>query len=225
MTSELLSILNKRFRFLKEPEIGNGQECAYEGINRIVDTLCCPEVFNLCENLYEVRVRCPSCSTLVLSPRDKNYQINMYTLAPPTTQEEFQIWMRYHTSTIDVYKCEKCKASSKNVERVEVLKRLGEVMIISLNKYMTKSNTYFPQNMAFPSSGNILHYKLIAKVEHSGSYYGGHYWSNCTRQNKVYSLNDSSISDITLDDMSLKPTMETFIIIYHMTHITKNNIV
>ena len=59
--------------------------------------------------------------------------------------------------------------------------RLSEIVIILYKKYQGKNNILFPQSLDFPSNGKILHYIIVAQVEHMGLMRGGHYMVNCLR--------------------------------------------
>jgi len=209
-TYNLLIFMNERLKFCKMAPMANGQACAYEGISKIIETVDCPEVYNCAENIYEYRIQCPACHELITTSRDKAYQINMQG-QHITTQQAFIDWLRWHTSIVDEWKCDRCMIRSKNVSRQECLRVLSEVVTIVLNKYTLKTLTYYPKELAFPSNGSTLTYKVISTIEHYGNIYGGHYVANCLRGEDTYKMNDSST---TMSD--LEPKNETFIVIYHL---------
>lgn len=234
MSARILADLNKQLRIKKKKTIGFQQECADEGYTLLLDMLDCPELNNICRNVYEQMIQCPKCMKLTTN-RDTSYKIEMFIPAdPPMTMGDFCGWIRHHKSLVDVFKCPHCKEESLGVYRVEVLKLLREVVVITFNKFYTKNVAWFPQTMEFPSGPRKLTYSLVGTVCHSGSQYGGHYWANVLRPTnrgdstnmdvnmsvntnvspsmQVYNCNDSHVSA-----GNMNPSNEVFMLVYAMT--------
>jgi ubiquitin C-terminal hydrolase len=209
MAPALLQVFMQRRKALGLHTIGYGQECADEGYILFIETLNCPEAFNLVRNVYERLVICPGCKTASSTCRDDSYRIEMFGVLDVKTPATFNKWIHIHASPVDDYKCELCNVRSPNVPRVETVRVLREVIVIVLDKFYDKANLFFPDTLKFPSSGSTLTYKLRGVVAHSGSRSGGHYWAHVVRGDNVYCCNDGSVSS-----GSLAPTAETFLIGY-----------
>ncbi len=204
--------------------MGMGQECADEAFCLFIEMLDCAKVDSLFNSVYELSIKCTNkdCGKVVSSIRDKSYRIAMFDDTHITTQERFIRYLRIHPSQVDFYKCEDCGNKMVKTYRSEKLKMIREVVVIIFNKYYVKDHKWFPQTMSFNSHHNTtLKYELIAKIEHSGTTSGGHYWaetkrlcgSNSAENNdqKWYRMNDSHVSTA-----SSQPTPNTFMIAYHL---------
>jgi len=129
-----------------------------------------------------------------------------------SVEEQTNQWAKYirnHSTVVDTYTCDKCHTVMKNVSRVETLKMLREIIVCALDCFSVngKQTQWYPLELKFLSTnGRYLRYKLVAQIEHSGSYSpvnhtsSGHYWARCLRispgQQKPEwkCLNDSSVS-------------------------------
>jgi ubiquitin C-terminal hydrolase len=95
--------------------------------------------------------------------------------------------------------CEKCKKNC-NTHKIIEINKLPNVLIITFNRFdmMTKNN----KNVKIFKNVNIdgEKFNLVATVNHSGGFGGGHYTGYASRviKNKRvwYNANDSSISEI-----------------------------
>lgn len=193
--------------------IGVSQECADEAFTLFIDLFGCPKVEKLFSNVYELIVKCKFCNEQVSSVRDKSYRIQLFTNVRLEDQDKFCKFLKIHPSECDFYKCEKCGNSMSKFFRAEKLKMLSEVVVIIFNKFQMKDNRWFPQELVFRARNGKppLTYKLVGKIEHSGTMQGGHYWAQSLRGDRWYRLNDTSISpgDYT-------PSPGTFMIAYHL---------
>lgn len=189
-----------------------GQECADEGFTIFLDLLNCPRVENLFANVYAMSTECKQCHTISSYNRDKAIRIQMTNNTAPRTQEGFCDYMRSRISVVDSVKCTECSAISLECNRLEELRMLREVVVITFNKFATKSDIFFPEKLEFGSTNKTrLHYKLVGKIEHSGSAAGGHYWCHSLRGAGWKQMNDSNVSGGTP-----ARTDNTFMIAYHM---------
>jgi ubiquitin C-terminal hydrolase len=207
-SANLLQIFINRLRDRGLPPLTTGQECADEGYLLFLDALNCPEVYNVCRNIYEYTIKC-DCGAISSQHRDNAYRLQVHMTVPAKTGEEFARWIHSHCSEVDTFYCQACKKQYKNVYRAEVAKMLREVIVCTFNKFQIKTKAFFPTTLEFPSMGKTLRYRLVAQVEHSGTQRSGHYWAKIVRDGSTYLANDSSVSTT-----ELVPAPETYMIAY-----------
>jgi hypothetical protein len=194
---------------LTHPSLRHGQQCADEGYTAFIDVLDCPEVYNVARSVYEYEIKCKQCGVVTSRNRDSAFRIEMFMPIPAKTQAEFEKYIRLYKTEVDYFKCPDCSALTLNAQRMDMVKVLREVIVITFNKFQYKTNLFYPEELEFPSFGKKMKYKLVSKIEHSGSAQSGHYWSHVRRGNEIYNCNDASISQ-----GNLSPTPDTFIIAY-----------
>lgn len=211
-SSTLLQAMIDQARRERIPlSLGNGQECADEGFVKFVELLKCPHVEKLFDSVYELNITCTSCKKVASSVRDRSSRIQMFSQVPITTQDLFARYLRAHPSECSYYKCD-CGHTMANFQRVEKLKMLREIMVIVFDKFVAKSNKWFPETLSFRNtSGGQTQYKLIGKIEHSGTMHSGHYWAHSLR-GRWMQMNDTSVHP-----GSSTPAPGTFMVVYHMT--------
>jgi hypothetical protein len=96
--------------------------------------------------------------------------------------------------------------------RIEKLKMLREIVVITFNKYYTKENRWFPETLEFGArGGGKLKYKLVGQVEHGGTMHSGHYYANALRGSSYKRFNDSFVGEA-----DKKPTPSTYMVVYHI---------
>lgn len=208
------------------------QECAVEGFDMILASFKSAPILKLFTTVYKMSFDCPSCHTTISQTRDMTYRIDLFTqsdlLSRPdspgiTTREQFQQYVLSHISQLDEYRCDRCHAHIRNLRRLERLCQVHEILIFTLNKFYDKTKIWFPEHFDLPFSqdGKIgrAHYRLVCHVMHSGTLSGGHYWAHGLRRHDTipqwFALNDNSVASGAAD-----PTAESFILAYHMSHIT-----
>ncbi len=192
--------------------IGASQECADEAFTLFVDLFDHPKVSKLFSNVYELSITCKNCGDVVSSMRDKTYKINLFCQKKLDTQDIFCQYIRVHPSELDYYKCEKCEQVMTRSHRIEKLKMLREIVVITFNKFHSKDNRWFPESLVFNAKGGgALHYRLIGQIEHGGNMYSGHYYANALRGNKFKRFNDSFVGDAATG-----PTPLTYMVVYHI---------
>ncbi len=207
--TEMLKRAQSQGRRLK---MGLSEECADEAFTAFIDLLDCDPVRFLFANSYELTVVCTGCKKQVSTIRDTSYRIQLFTSASLNTIDRFTTWIRMHPSELDVFKCD-CGHIMTKSNRREQLKKLGEIVVIIFNKFYTKTNRWFPQELRFASiKGPDLVYQLVGKVDQSGNQYGGHYWSHTLRDGDWVLLDDNRIPSVGTSS----PEPETFIIAYHL---------
>jgi len=195
----------------------NRQECADEAFTKIIDAINRSTINNTFLNVYEQSITCGECKSTVSEVRDDAYQIYLktrQTLSP----ENFTKYIKCRVDLCtNEFKAD-CGHVLTKYYKCERLKVLGEVIIVTFDKYQRKSNHYFPDSMRFPSTdGGFLQYDAVAIVEHFGSIHGGHYICHAVRvhANKCswYTFDDSRVSEMR----PLTNNENVFMIAYHMT--------
>jgi len=191
--------------------MGVGQECVDEGFITFIELLDCPHVERLFSNVYELIIDCTGCNKKVSSIRDKSFRMQMFTQVPLESEYKFCNYLRVHPSEVDFFKCD-CGHAMAKFQRIEKLKMLREIVVIIFNKFYTKDVRFFPQELTFKSTGNkSLDYKLVGKIDHSGTRLSGHYWAHSIRGEEWFCLNDTSVTK-----GNPLPTSSTFMVVYHM---------
>ena len=190
-------------------KIGNGQECANEGLCYFINALG-PTIESLFNNVYEMKVVCPSCNKPTSVVRDKSCVVTISDRTVFTTQQQFCNHLHYRANPLVCWKCE-CGATSTGITRTETLKSLREIIIVVFDKFSVKEMRWFPQELSFPKiGGGHMKYELKGKIEHIGNSSGGHYYAH-TKRDKWYCVNDMGVSPGNGD-----PTPTTFMAAYHL---------
>lgn len=213
-SSEILTAFLQRLKTKKiNIKMGTSEECANEGFVLFIDMLGCPKVEKLLLTRYEISFECPQCHKDMFRAVDKSYQIEMFTRVRIETETDFTNWLKIHPEEGDTYRCESCGHCVGKFNKQKQLKRMSEIVIIVFNKYQEKDKRWFPQHLEFPMiGGGLLEYKLVGKIEHSGTMHGGHYWAQSFRDDDWAKLNDNSLPSLG----NSQPTPETYMIAYHL---------
>lgn len=208
---ELFTSYQRRLRQLGiGATLGNGQECANEGLCYFIEALG-PAVEALFNNVYEMKVICPICKKITSNVRDKSLVVTISGRDVFDTQQKFCNHLHYRSSPLVSWKCDGCNTISNNIQRTEILKTLREIVVVVFDKFSTKEMRWFPQELSFPKlGGGELRYELKGKIEHSGNSAGGHYWAH-TKRNEWHCVNDSCVMS-----GNGEPTPSTFMIAYHL---------
>lgn len=199
---------------------GNGQEDAGEGFHLLLDRMKDKEFDNIIMHRYDNDIWCSKCnSTSPISDPPSfpivvpaNWKDYIYEFVDDEKTEytcALNQYLRHHVTRLDMTtKCGVCNIKG-NCIAVTQLVYAPPVMII------TKGGKFpleFPPLLKFPNlGGHPLQMKLVALIEHTGTAAGGHYITNGIRNGKIYSMNDSNISDGTLVS-----TPSSYIGFYHV---------
>jgi ubiquitin C-terminal hydrolase len=212
-------------------EIMQGQQCAREGFHLLMDAI---DDFQLIQDLflhrYQSLIRCFACNQWV-SDIDGTYSI--FEVQPTLQSEQLDEFKQYDeqagiTGVTDMnsflsrqasyvdkdFRCPKCTAKGEKYT-MQTLTMVPEILVVLSKKYTAgrKLNilTDFPETMVFPSTTGDLTYCAVAQIEHSGGLNGGHYWAICRRAGGWYNINDSRVAP-----SAFKPTLNTYIVFYHV---------
>lgn len=221
-----------------DKKFGKGQEDAGEALTLFLDSIDSKDLYKFFMYKYIVKLWCLTCVEQISESVDESCIIEVplkfggFVIEDDSEsikeQDPLNSHIRQYMSVLDDYTCSKCK--KQKCCKIYQLVCVPEIITVMFNKFTEKSNIQFPEQMEFPASNSTtLTYKMVAKIEHSGSTNGGHYWAHCFRKGELdnldkptpdtetpvvkkqmYNLNDSSVS---AGDM--KPSRESYIIFYH----------
>jgi len=218
-----------RFRF------GSGQECANEALDLILDMMEAPDAENkqMASKQYRTiisdtffhrfrsSISCSQCNKVVSDGHvdesnimrpvwmDKNLRMS--------TSREFVCELAHTETKLNDYVCPCCKQVNTTIRHYS-LEMVPEIMFCMFNVFDNplgqgeRRVRYFPKQFQFWSTtGELLKYKLVGQIEHSGSMHGGHYKALALRgDGAVYLLNDSAVGRANFVSTEL-----TYMVVYH----------
>jgi hypothetical protein len=193
----------------RAPRFGGGAECSDESFGHLLNEIDSLAVNRLVNITYELDIFCPHCQKTTSHMRDISKRI---VLPPNHGGPHVAEFVTAHESPLEIYKCDQCHATHKDLMRVNRLIRIGEILIIVIGaKFLARGGQAMPDHISFPTYGDRkLEYRRVAQVEHNG----GHYWAIALRRDGVYRFNDSHVSR---EEGGFQHTDTTFMVIYHMT--------
>lgn len=222
---KMVTMLHKK-KNMSIHEFMNGMQCAGEGYHYLLETL---EEYQSIQNLflhrYKSLIRCFNCKDWI-SKVECMY--SLFEVEPGFKTEQLESFKKYHIDTPDLnsylskqssyvdneFRCSRCNIKKERF-RINVLVMVPEILVVMSKKYNVeqKLNVYteFPERMEFEGKDDIMVYKAVAQIEHSGGRHGGHYWAICKRKDGWYNLNDMSVVP-----SKFQPTNNTFIVMYNL---------
>ena len=225
LLSALITDLEEK---IGKTNFGKMQESASEGLVWLLDMMENPEssihpITKLFRNRYCVEFFCKNCNDIVSVQEDTGISLNLFFYdnwpGGITNSATFSDAIRVHLSFTDKsYRCPRCKLTVEGIRRHSML-RSPEILVCLFNQYADKKLRYFPETFRIPGNkNNLLQYRLVAQVEHSGSLGGGHYVCRALRKSAnntqtAFLFNDGSFSEIP----KLEPTAGTYMIFYQLT--------
>jgi ubiquitin C-terminal hydrolase len=212
-----------------------GQNCAGEGIDMFLDTLeDLPDIIKLFTFRTIWKSWCYNCQKWSEPKLESDYtykipcsfineQSAIFKNIDPFYQKAVSMdsFITINTGYID--KDHQCNNCNKRCEKFKVTKLdfLPEILIVMAKRYKynnagqcEKINDFvdFPSEMTFEGLNNeIIQYKAVAQIEHSGTYNSGHYWAICNRSGGWFNINDQSVVS-----SEFKPSSNTYIVFYHI---------
>lgn len=205
---EIIKLLIAQVR--KSGMLGYGQECADEAFTAAITAFGSQRVERLFQMAYEYTIICAACKKSMNS-RDTMFRLVIHGGRNEAANKKwFSDYLKAHISIAHDVACD-CGQRAPMAQKLERLKLISEIIVITLNKFFTKDLKWYPEELEFPRvGGGSLRYRLIGKIEHSGTQLGGHYWAHSVRGDWKR-LNDTGVG---VGDPT--PTAETFMIAYHM---------
>jgi len=197
-------------------DIARIQMCAEQMINTFIDAFNSGRVHKLFASTFDYSIKCCKCNRIKSRTMDRiMHHIMIENDCVHGNEEEFTNWVMARYTEMPDHHCDKCDNIGIGCRRIEIVKMLSEVIIIAFIKYNYKYYRWFPQTMTFPSKGGTkIHYRIVAKIEHSGDTDKGHYWTHALRHGQWKKFNDSTVSP-----GNSMPTDQTFIVAYHMDRV------
>jgi ubiquitin C-terminal hydrolase len=144
-----------------------------------------------------------NCNNIVKIQKENNYIYNYFDI----DEKYFSKKLNLNFNTIDDYKCDKCKKTTKLII-LNGLNSVSDVFVMSFNKYTEKKNIDFPETIELTDKN--IKYGLIGVIDHFGNLDSGHYISQVKRKDKYYLIDDMSVNDID----SFKISKNNFILFY-----------
>ncbi len=149
------------------------------------------------KDLFEVRQK-----NIILCTKCKHQTDNVvqnYTFNLFHTDANVSDSILHHKSLGYDYTCDKCKIKNKSilnyiltfapVNFVLYVKPGSKVIVDKEFKILGKNHS-------------SLDYKFVAGIYHVGSYNSGHYWSIVKRGEKLYTINDESVTEYKNDEIT-----------------------
>lgn len=139
------------------------QQCAHEGLIKLVEAMCNQEVDDLFRQVMLLRNYCPVCEDFVSHRRDYRFYAPVVSTIDPVsstpeaiadaTEKFCRLLVAPPLSTIDVYKCDRCsKVVKGNLAAVyESLRVVREVIVVAFTmQQIRKSPNWYPEEFRLP---------------------------------------------------------------------------
>lgn len=200
-------LLNSLVRDLKKNnrkiDLSSGQQSSSEGLILILEIINNKELDRLFNHVYEIVIVCNQTNKIVSKKRDTGnvfylWQFNESQLLDTPLEDV----ILYHIDECDdSYKPDKNHKEGYTYKKITKLRRIPQIVVIALNRYMTDGKKYVPRNQQIklpyefkiPSNKDEdMIYRKKAEIDHLGSLNGGHYVCRAERDKKTYLFNDSS---------------------------------
>jgi ubiquitin C-terminal hydrolase len=193
LLQEILNIQKSKSQFA---EFGFSQEDASECFLLFLDSINDKNIEKFFYHTYKCNIVCLDCNDNQIIQEDTSCQFTINQSNTVNNANSFNLskYLKFNSSKLES----------------NILKEIPPVIIITLNKYNTKYNSEYPENIEFNSKlPNPLKYKLTSTIEHYGNMFSGHYICKSKRNNEEYLFNDCSFSLNKLDI-----TANTYILVY-----------
>lgn len=188
----------------------SGQQCCNEFFIKFIDylssTLQKEKIHALFATEYESKMYCKKCNLLKKIQNDILYSIHI----PEKYQGNLEDAILNGYTKLEDYVCENHHTSQNY--KINVLKQLPYILVITFNKYTKKRNMIYPLQMEIKTIGRIYKYKLISVIDHFGTQQSGHYTCRSIRNQKVFLFNDTKI----IPESHLNPLESSYMLFYHI---------
>lgn len=162
-----------------------------------------------CFGKYKQYVLCMNCNKII----ENTFAFLDIIVPIPLDRDDmtlndcFQLYVKHEKLVDDnKYHCNHCNKKVEAIKKIE-LEKIPDLVIITLNRF-TKNHKLNDKVKLFEYinlDGKKL--KLIATVNHSGSFGGGHYIAKVVRNDNWYIANDSSISQTSVNNVINDPSV------------------
>lgn len=198
--SGLLEKMNASLAASKDGKGMGGNEDAQEDFIKFVTAIKSPDFEDIFTVRYEIVTKCGVCG----NERSEDYK-NLYAELMETVAD----YDKYFTCRVEnlehaQYNCVKCAKKVDKISRQYLLRRVGEVFVVNVAKYIPGLEVKLP---AMLELGNHT-FKLTAVAEHTG----GHYYAVCLRGEgeQAHRLDDSSVSAVG----NISSSQQTYLAFY-----------
>jgi ubiquitin C-terminal hydrolase len=210
--SPLLSAVSA---LVKKYTIG-AQQDAHEGFVALVDNV--PELKKLFLMHNNVQILCKACNTQTEPKREEVTCVHVaeHDIANTKSKDIIDFMRGYATALDENYVCTTCSGRGK-CYKITRLSAVSDLILVSLNKYISKFSLDCPQTFKLPvdsARGVYYTYVLVGVVEHSGGQNSGHYIAAAVRSGKKYTFNDSAFTAISGD---FTINTNTYMLLYERT--------
>lgn len=227
-----LILFNEFLQLLKQKNIkfGYNQEDAGELLVLLLDLINDKHIYNLFYHKYRCDIYCKKCKNLLNIKNDISIQ---FEIDNKTINENFlsykidenltnlNKYIRNNYSDLQSYTCSNCNITNQSI-KISRLNLIPTIIVINLNKYITKTNYIYPNELYFinKQSNKKYYYKLISTIHHSGNMNYGHYYTKSIRynidlNNKTINDNIYLLNDTSFDTNNFNPDNLTYILFYH----------
>lgn len=236
--NENLILFNEFLRIIKIKKndnrcnaFGHNQEDSGELLILLLDLINDNYINNLFMHKYKCDIYCKECKNIIQIKNDNSIFFDLDIDAINENYLKYTIdnnlsnmnkYIRNNYSNISDYICIKCKKIESSIF-INRLTLIPTIIVINLNKYITKVNYIYPLELKFKNkSENICYkYKLISTINHSGTQNYGHYVTKAIRKNHEYkNSSDKNLEIYLLNDTSyikdnFRPNANTYLLFYH----------
>jgi len=187
-----------------------------DGLNPVTDIFI---------HIKNTKIFCQNCNHEI-NTRTHETQFNLMDFNKNSQEDEFIPKIHMDQIFLEEYICDNCKVESSHENRIiktTILDVVPEIFVclFDIYEYYAHSQRFvrqMPEYFEFQTPTNeILRYRRVAQVEHSGSRAGGHYWAICLRKK-----NENDESPFLLNDSNASPhanlnlTRDTYLAFYQL---------
>lgn len=223
-SSILRALITDLRRQQKSIDIAFGQQSSSEGLILILDMLNKKEINDRFYHVYEDTIQCDQTGKVVSKVRSIN---NVFYIFDEETLLERGIrdFLLCHSNVLDEDFTPDDHEPGHTYRRIYTLRRIPEIVVIALNRYMTNGRAHKKRNpkIKLPNEFSMPHnkegdikYTKIAEVHHLGGLNGGHYMSVAKRGNQSYLFNDEQVTPRAMETV---PT--TYLTFYEVSNIDR----
>lgn len=208
-----------------QTKFGNSQECASEALTLLLEMAEeeNAEVATLTRRFlhsHQINPICTVCGKTSTADAQSDRNIQFMVNAPMAGWDhgaKASEGLRRRSSRLSEYECPCCSKTTAGV-RFEQLSIAPEVLVLVFNQYGMKQ--VFPHPITEPielpaKSGQACRYRLVAQLEHFGTASSGHYSARVLRQGRVWTCNDSNVSEAG----AFRTSPNVYMAFYHLQEV------
>ncbi len=229
----IISLLNNFSTRHFNINLQNGQQCPDEAFHFLIDAMKNDNIEYIFKTRYDSAPFCNLCKKFGdINRNEPNITIDLEFHKKLNNPVEFSENIKKHMLRSEKYVCDKCKQTN-TISVIQYSLRMAQSVIIVRVKNnnvggnfgLSKENVAYPPHFSLEGKDEILNYKLVAQIIHSGSQYitsgynpvsqkpyfsahsGGHYYAEVLRNDHSPSAQSQSNSHLNKYDIpSVVPT-------------------